>query len=811
MEETTNKTQTLGASDGFSFKEYLKQCGRKWYWFLISLVVICGLGMLYVLRQQPKYSRSMEILIKDEDNSAGGALGELTSAFSSFGLGGMKANVYNEIIALSSPAVMLEVVEKLDLSMNYTKKGLFHGTTLFGTDLPFTALLADVDKETGAGFRVECLPNGDVRLFRFTKTNSEGKREKIDEEVRGRIDGRAIRTPIGRVVLSPNPEYVKPKKKKGDENPVIIVTHMGVMNAVEYYGQQLHVDLADTDADVIELSVKDTSTERAVALLETVLQVYNQNWMDDKNRIAVATSDFIDERLKIIESELGVVDSDISKYKSEHLVPDLKEAAKLNMEQNAKLDNEILKMTNEITMAGFVKDYVVNPTNVNNVIPVNTGIGSNQLEAQIASYNSLLLNRNTLAQSSSDTNPLVLDYDAQLRGLREAIVRGISFHVSALQASLNNMRGAKNSTEGQLSSGPTQAKYLLSVERQQKVKESLYLFLLEKREENELTQTFTAYNTRILTPPMGSLRPVSPKKTIILASAFLLSLIIPALWVYFALYLDDKVRSRRDMERMATPFAGEIPMVSKGKRKGLRDGKAGKISKKGKELENVVVAVKQGSRDIVSESFRIIRGNIDFMVKNQRTNIIMLTSFNPGSGKSFIAFNLAASFALKGKKVLIIDGDLRHGSTSQFVGMPPKGVSDYLTGATDDWRKTVREVEAHPGVYVLPIGNRPPNPSELLDNGRIGILLEEARADYDYVFIDCPPVDIVVDTQILEKYVDRTLFVVRAGLLTKHALFEIDEIYKTKRFKNMSLILNGTDSQHSRTRSYGSYGYYGGE
>ena len=808
MEESKSNSNVSNGADNVSFSEYLKQCGRKWKWFLLSLLFFCSIGMLYILRQEPSYSRSMEVLIKDEDSN--GPMSDITSAFSAFGIGGARANVYNEIIALSSPAVMYEVVDQLDLKMNYVEKGVFHGTTLFGTNLPFSAMLADVNEECSAGFRAEYFPNGDVRLYKFYKTDADG-RHKFDGEVRGRIDGKAIRTPIGRVVLSANPDYKKSNDKKKKDSEIIYITQTGMMDAVDDYSNRLHVDLVDTDADVIELSIKDNSVERAVAILNTVLDVYNQNWMDDKNRIAVATSDFIDDRLKIIESELGVVDSDISKYKSEHLVPDLKEAAKLNMEQNAKLTNEMLKMTNEMSMSSFVKDYVVNPANMNSVIPVNTGIGSNQLEGQIASYNNLLLTRNNLAQSSSDTNPLVLDYDAQLRGLRDAIVKGISAHVSALQTSLNNIKGAKNSTEGQLSSGPTQAKYLLSVERQQKVKEALYLFLLQKREENELTQTFTAYNTRILTPPMGSTKPVSPKKMIILLVSFVLGVVVPALWIYFSVFLDDKVRSRKDIERMATPFAGEIPMVQRRKRTGLRDGKAGKISKNGKNLENVVVAVKEGSRDAVSESFRIIRGNIDLMVKNQRTNIIMLTSFNPGSGKSFIAFNLAVSFALKGKRVLIIDGDLRHGSTSQFVNMPSKGLSSYLAGDTDNWRSLVKEVTGHPGVFVLPIGHRPPNPSELLDNGMIGKLLEESRNDYDYVFIDCPPVDIVVDTQILEKYVDRTLFVIRAGLLNKTAVFEIDAIYKDKRFKNMSVILNGTDSEHSRSRSYGSYGYYGGE
>lgn len=748
----------------------------------------------------------MEILIKDEDSK--GALGNMASAFSGLGLGGGNTNVYNEMIALSSPAVMYEVVERLNLEMNYLEKDGLAKTTLFGTNLPFNAILNDIHANSSAGFRADLYPNGDVKLYKFFKTLEDGSKKKYDEEVRGKIDGKAIRTPIGRIVLAKNLSYI-PDTKKSKDAMTIVVSRMPLMTATELYSSKLRVDLADTDADVIDLTIKDPSVERADAILNTVMDVYNENWMADKNKVSVATSDFIGERLKIIEKELGVVDTDISKYKSDHLIPDLREAAKLNMEENAKITHEILELNNKLAMSGFVKDYVTNPANVNSVIPVNTGMGSQQLESQIASYNSILLGRNNLAQSSSDSNPLVLDYDAQLRGLREAIVKGVTAHVSALQTQIGNMKGAKALTETKLSSGPTQAKDLLSAERQQLVKQSLYLFLLQKREENELTQTFTAYNTRILTPPMGSLEPVAPKKGLIMGSSFLLSILIPALWIYFAYYLDTKIRSRKDIASMAAPFVGEIPMVARNQRVGLRKGKAGKISKKSKELENVIVAVKEGSRDAVSESFRIIRGNIDFMVKNQPTNVFLLTSFNAGSGKSFIAFNLAASFALKGKKVLIIDGDLRHGSASQFVGMPSKGLSNYLTGQDDNWQSLCREVEGHSGVNVLPIGHRPPNPSELLDNGRINTLLDEARKEYDYIFLDTPPVDVVVDTQILEKSADRTLFVIRAGLLDREAVVEIDKLYKNKRFKNMSVILNGTTSEHSRYHTYGGYGYYG--
>ena len=406
----------------------------------------------------------------------------------------------------------------------------------------------------------------------------------------------------------------------------------------------------------------------------------------------------------------------------------------------------------------------------------------------------------------------MIDYDAQLKGLHQAIYEAVSGQVAALNTSLKNLEGAKGTAKGQLTSGPTQALHLLSLERDQKVMQSLYIYLLQKREENEISQTYNADKVRIITPPTGSLRPVSPKKGMIMMISFLLGLCIPGAALYMAEASNTKVRSRKDLEKMSTPFAGEIPYVGKRGSKIKKALASLTKNKKGgrKKLETVDMVVKEGSRDALSESIRIVRGNIDFMLHKDKTcNVIMVTSFNPGSGKSFISFNLSASFALKGKRVLVIDGDLRHGSVSQFVGMPSKGISNYLTGNTDDWKGLVKAVPGQEGMYVLPIGHRPPNPAELLDNDRLGVLLDEARKEYDYVLVDCPPVDVVVDTQIVERYVDRTIFIVRAGLLEKHAVAEIDELYHNKRFKQMSIVLNATDSRHSRSHSYGTSGYYG--
>lgn len=813
MEEITTIAQASEQEEVFSLKDFFAQCAAKWQMFVVSVLVLCSLGVLYILRQQPVYMREMAVLIKDQDGGASAA--DISSAFSSMGLVASNTNVNNELISLTSPAVMYEVIARLGLDVSYLKPGAFHGTTLYGTTLPYNVKFLDLEEQQSAGFQMDVMPNGDLQLSKFYMSTPDGN-QKFDKEMLVKASFQPVKTPVGKVMISPNGSYIPSKGAKKEYR--ILVDRSGMQSSVEAYSNRLKGDLADKDAEVINLSIRDVSTQRAVDILNNVVEVYNENWVHDKNKIAVATSSFIDDRLRIIESELGNVDSDISRYKSEHLVPDLSAAAKLNLEQSAEMSNNILQATNQMQMALYLRDYINNPSNAQSVIPVNTGIGSPALETQINTYNNVLLNRNTLMQSTSASNPLVQDYDTQLRGLRESISRGINAQVGALKTSLRNMQGAKGQADGNLASGPTQAKYLLSVERQQKVKESLYLYLLQKREENELTQTFTAYNTRIITPPTGSLRPVAPKKSMILGVTFLLGLCIPGVLIYISEATNMKVRNRKDLDNMEVPFAGEIPFIGKRARfEFLSKLLKRKKEKKPGELETVLEVVKDGSRDAISESFRIIRGNIDFMAdKSKKSNVIMITSFNPGSGKSFISYNLSASFALKDKKVLVIDGDLRHGSFSQFVGMPSKGLSNYLTGATDDYRSLIVPVPGHKNMYVMPIGHRPPNPAELLENGRMEELMGKLREDYDYVVIDCPPTNVVVDTNIVEQFADRTIFIVRAGLLDRRLVSDIDVLYKEKRFKNMCLILNGTERQYrGYGNSYygngygGSYDYYG--
>ena len=781
-----------------SAKEFLSACISKWKWFMVSLVICVGLGVFYILRQEPVYQRYEQILIKEQES--GGSISGL-SGFSAMGLFSSSSSVQNELISITSPAIMSQVVKRLDLSVNYTTKNGLRPLTLYGKTLPVKIIFSDLDPQQGASLKCIVNPDGTLELNKFSLISVGGK-QKFDDKVTMKL-GETATTPVGKISFVPNIAY------EGDpisEPLELTISKSALQYAIEDYTLKVKGDLVDEFADVIELTIKDVNVERAVDVLNEIVNEYNQDYIDDKNRIAKATSTFIDDRLRIIEMELGNVDSEIANYRSATGSVNFYEQGLAMMEKSTEYEENIVRLSTELELARYMHNYLSKESNRFSVLPANLGIQSVEVESQIGKYNELLLTRNALVTNSSENNPIVKEYDLQLEGMRNSLEKGLSNQIVQIQANLKTAQKEQDKANSLIKAAPTQSLPLLSEQRQQKVKESLYLFLLEKREENELSQKFTADNTRVITPPTGSLKPVSPKKIFILAFAFFIGLAMPLVYFYVKITGDTKVRARKDLDHLKMPFAGEIPQVGKARLKTSANSKK-KVNIKDEKAP--ITVVEDGKRDIVNEAFRVIRSNIEFMSKgNKGCHIVMLTSFNPGSGKSFISYNLALSFALKRKKVLLVDCDLRHGSSSMFVGLPSNGLTNYLVGNVSDWEKLVVPSPNNPNLSILPIGKMPPNPAELLENGRLGDLLKEASSEYDYIFLDCPPVNIVVDTQIVGKYADSTLFVVRAGLLDKQALPELNSFYDEQKFNHMSLILNGTDQEHSRYYSYGNYSSY---
>lgn len=796
---TTNTTVRTAQKDDFiRLQDLFYLCLAKWYWIVISLVITIGIALVYLLTTPPSYTRSASILIK-EDAKGNAISGDISSTFADMGLFQSSTNVNNELISLRSPAVMLDVVKRLHLDINYRTDGTFYKRTLYGSELPYTVSFPKITDSEAVSLTMNVKDDGVVTLQDFIYYRN-GEEQEDNATVVSGMPGDTLRTPAGLVIVTPTPY------RDTAEKATLYITRTPLHSAVENCSQNLTVSLSDEKATVINLSYVDVCIQRAEDLLNTLISVYNENWVKDKNQIAVSTSMFINDRLGVIEGELGNVDENISSFKSEHLLPDVQAASNLYMTQSSETSSKILALNTQLSMARYIRGYLTSSNGQNQLLPANSGLESANIEKQISDYNAMQLQRNSLVANSSEQNPLVQDLDQSLKALRGAVVISIDNLITSLNTQIRSLQQNEKETTGKIAASPDQAKYLLSVERQQKVKEALYLFLLQKREENELSQAFTAYNTRIITPPTGKLEPTAPIKRNILLVAFALGLLIPVVIIFLKENMDTAIRGRKDIEGLTLPFIGEIPQ-SNGKKRRF-------FASKRKE-DGHLIAVKEKNRNVINEAFRVVRTNLEFMAGKEGSRVIMLTSCNPGSGKTFISANLALSLAIKGKKVLAIDLDLRKASLSGYVDSPKKGIADYLSGHADSLESIVVKGSLHEHLDVIPVGTIPPNPTELLFEAGLEKALEELKKKYDYIFIDCPPVEIVADASIIGKMADYTLFIVRAGLLDKSMLPVIEKYYTDKKYNGLSLLLNGTENYagkygyHRHGYGYG-YGNYGG-
>lgn len=758
----------------------------KWYWFAISLFITLTIAVLYLLSTPPIYTRTAAILVKDNSKSSSST--SAMNDFSDLGIFKSNTNINNELLTLKSPTLMTEVVNRLGLNETFTiRKGL-KNVDLYKVS-PVTITFCD-KTEVPLSFTIKF---SSKEAFAISELEISG--EDIGETLSAQM-GDSIQTSAGIMIVSPTQEFTD-----AFIGTSIRYVRGSVRAAVDTYSNALVAELGNEDATIINLSINDTSIRKAEDILNTLIEVYNENWIRDKNQIAVSTSQFISDRLGVIESELGHVDENISSYKSEHLLPDVQAASSLYMAQSAENNKELSTLNNQLSTAQYIRREL-NTKQLDQTLPANSGIVSANIETQISEYNNLVLDRNRLIANSSEKNPLVKNMASSLQNMQRTIIQSVDNLIVSLNTQIRSLRRQEEATTNRLASNPNQAKYLLSVERQQKVKEELYLYLLQKREENELSQAFTAYNTRLITAPRGSMFPTAPRKMNILLVAFAVGLLVPAVGIFMKENMNTKVRGRKDLENLSIPFIGEIPQYSGTKKKWWE-------FKHRKRQDMKIIVVNEGNRNIINEAFRVLRSNMDFMAsKDNNQHVFVLTSFNPGSGKSFLAINIAISFAIKKKKILVIDGDLRHRTVSSYVDSPNKGLSDYLNNQIEDWKEIIVSYKGYTNLHILPIGTIPPNPTELLEDSKLSMLIEALRPEYDYIFIDCPPVDIVADAQIIEKWADRTIFVVRSGLLDRSMLSELENMYTGKRFKNLSMILNGTESTGGR---YGyRYGYHYG-
>ncbi len=759
------ENQIIPKNEDFQIFDLWAKYKGYWPWFLFSLIVCAGIAFLLIIIVPESFKRSASVMIKEDSN-----ITDISAAFTrNINQYQSVTNVNNEIEAFKSPQLMRETINRLNLTTSYTVKDSYtpFNDRLKSIELyaksPIVALFPDASYQESFSFYVELLPDNVIILSKFTQENSE-----IEQSINAKLND-TVSTPIGRVMIAPTLSY-----SLGQHLIPIEVGKTNIDDVVEKFMENLFVTISGKESSVVVLELTDASVQRADDMLSVLIDAYNENWISYKNMVAVNTSQFINERLPLIEQELREIDDKMEQYKTQNLLTDVRSAASLYMKESSEYSGKISEMRNQISIAGFIKEYLNDTSKTSDLLPSNTGLNNQAIESQIKEYNTLLLKRDELMANSSEKNPLVVDMNNSLSAMKQSVIRTVDNLIITLNLQLKGLQEQETRATKNIASNPGQEKKLLSIIREQNTKESLYIYLLQKREENDMSLALNATNTRIISPPSGSTKPEKPKKMLIFLIAFAMGMGMPTGIIWIRSMLDTTIREKRDLNNLSLPLLGVVPLA------GLKNRKNGYLY------------VRDKGKDIINETFRIIRTNMEFMCAKDK-KVTLFTSLDIGAGKTFMSLNLAMSFALAGKKVALLDLDMRTATLSKLVTLPEIGISNYLNGTITDESWIIVKDFLYPGFDLIPTGITPSNPTELLLSDNLKKILEKLRTEYDYIFIDSTPVDMVADAHITGKFADFTILVVREGFTDRRTLPDIENIYRSGKFKSMALILNGSD------------------
>lgn len=756
---------------GLNIVDLFMYLASQWKWFLLSILICGGIAWYNYARAPLVYFRSATVIIKDPSNKAS------TSGLDRFDNFINKVNVANEILQFRSKKLMREVVQRVHADVSYQIKDGLRSNELYN-ESPALVSLPDALPEQSFSFTMTLKDAKTVTLSDFSGIEAKPSYEVALNDTVAIIEGMNV------VVTATN--YLRDSWL----NTPIRVQKLPVESMVNYYKNALGIQQEEEEASILTLALKDSSPARAEDVLNTLITVYNEEAIKEKNQVAVNTANFINERLIIIERELGNVESNLESFKQRNQIVDIASSAGMYMTESQKYNADAMELETQLRLANFIKDYLTDPSKETDLIPSNTGISDMNIENQISLYNAAKLKRDHLIDDSSVNNPVVQELNNSLRAMKQSIIRAVDNMIVSLNVKRNDAQNREMRAQDRVTAIPTKERQMLSIERQQKIKEALYLFLLNKREENALSQAMADNNARVIDGAEGSNAPISPNRNRILLLGLLVGIALPGAVCLAILFMDTRVHGRKDIEGVTSvPYLGEIPL----------DKEAMKDHRK------QVMVVKEQGDDIVSEAFRILRTNMAFLSKKDKpAQVITFTSFNIGAGKTFIARNLSMSLAYMKKRVVMVDLDIRKGTLSRHFGHYHVGVTNYLS---DNTVKVDDIIQHQEGFDLIPAGILAPNPAELLMDNRLDELINELRTRYDYIIADNVPVGLIADATIANRIADLTIFVVRAGKLDRRQLPDIEKLYQEKKLKNMALVLNGANPErHGYGYSYG-YGY----
>ena len=760
----------------FDLKEFLNKYLIHWYWFVLASCIGLLVAFLYLRYTTPQYQITTTILVKDDKK--GGMLSEL-SAFADLGMGGgMKSNLDNEIEILRSRTLVESTVKKLNLNTNLIIKGNISDREIYG-DTPISVNF--VDKSNGFYQSTIDLNFTELTPTTFELINqSENDSSKVILSTKNEFQyEKPIMTKHGVLIISKVAPKV-PAKDQMDKGIRILVSPLE--DVVASFQSRLKVEPVSKTSSVVLLSINGPVIKRTEDFLNNLTQIYNENAAADKNFISENTSVFIANRLKLISQELDGVEQDVQSFKKTNKLTDIESEAKLFIEGSNEYDKKGVETEMQLNVVSSMLNFIKKSTN-SDLLPSNIIAGQGDTSGLISSYNQLVLDRNRILKSATTANPSVIKLDQQISSLKSTVQSSLL----RMQSSLNIQKRDLNSQEGILNSKigkiPVQERQFRVIARQQKVKEELYLYLLQKREETAISLAATEPNARVIDAAKGTKQPVSPKKNIIYLAGLLLGLLVPFGVIYTKDLLDTKIKSRLDLEgKTLIPFIGDLPTS-----------------------DSPSKIMSANSRTSSAEALRIIRTNLEFLlskVVDGMAKTIFITSTFPQEGKTFVSANLAATFALSGKKVLLVGMDIRNPRLDTYLKIPERGFTNYLSSNDVKLEDFIVKIDGYENFYVLPAGVIPPNPAELLLNTKVDTLFKTLKTQYDYIIVDTAPVSLVTDTMLIAKHADTFIYVARANFLEKRMLNIANNLYKEQKLPNMCLLLNDTDT----TKGYG-YGY----
>lgn len=754
-----------------------------WPWFVVSIIICIACAWGYLRLTTPIYNISATVLIKDEKKGGGASMSSDLEKMGLEGFVSSSSNVDNEIEVLRSKSLAREVVNNLGLFVTYMDEDEFPSKELYHTSPVLVSLThQEADKLPG---RME------INMI-LQPTGALGVQITVGEkEYRKQFDKlpAVFPTDEGTVAFFANNDTLSavcPENITKERHITAFINRP--FSVLKEYVNSLSIAPTSKTTSVVVISLENTNTRRGRDYINKLLEMYNINANNDKNEVAQKTAEFIDERIGIISKELGSTEQDLENFKRSAGITDLSSEAQIALTGNAEYEKKRVENQTQINLVMDLQRYMKG--NEYEVLPSNIGLQDAASAGAIDRYNQMLVERKRLLRTSTENNPTIINLDTSIRAMRTNVQATLDATLKGLQITKEDLAREASRYSRRINDAPTQERQFVSIARQQEIKSGLYLMLLQKREENAITLAATANNSKIIDEALADDNPISPKKTIVYLAALVLGVGLPVGVIYLIGLTKFKIEGRADVEKLTSlPVVGDIP---------LADEKTGSI------------AVFENQNNLMSETFRNVRTNLQFMLENGK-NVILVTSTISGEGKSFISANLAISLSLLGKKVVIVGLDIRKPGLNKVFNIPKKehGITQYLTNTTANLMDFVQPSDINKNLFILPGGTVPPNPTELLARGGLEKAIETLKANFDYVILDTAPVGMVTDTLLIGRVADLSVYVCRADYTHKAEFTLINELAENNKLPNLCIAVNGLDLNSRKYGYYYGYGKYG--